>query len=269
MPLILPNTIANSIPADGDKLDQNFDSIVAWANQEAVTRDGSTAMTAPLLLSGAPTQPNQAATKAYVDGSVPLGVMWQFAGDTAPTNWMLCRGQTISRATYAALFAVIGTRFGTGDGSTTFALPDMQGQYPIGHNPGGTYFFNGVGQRYGNRNAALAAHTHNGVDHLHGLGGNSGGRTNTHQHSPPDFPTLHMTANPGFYLATQAGGPLGVEILNLVNFPTGGDGADHGHSLPATTAINDRSLVTSSTGIDPLNGNLPPSVSFNFIMKVQ
>ena len=67
MPLILPNTIANAIPADGEKLDQNFDTITDWANQDAITSDGATAMIAPLLLPGAPTQPNQAATKGYVD----------------------------------------------------------------------------------------------------------------------------------------------------------------------------------------------------------
>jgi hypothetical protein len=67
MPLILPNTIANEIPADGDKLQQNFETIQDWANQNAITADGSTAMVAPLLLPGAPTQPNQAATKEYAD----------------------------------------------------------------------------------------------------------------------------------------------------------------------------------------------------------
>ena len=70
MPLILPNTITNNIPADGDKLGQNFNTITDWANQEAVTRDGSTAMVSPLLLPGPPTQPNQAATKGYVDTTI-------------------------------------------------------------------------------------------------------------------------------------------------------------------------------------------------------
>ena len=76
MALILPNTIANLIPADGDKLNQNFDTIVDWANQDAITADGSTGMTAPLLLPGAPTQPNQAATKAYVDTAVEWKPRW-------------------------------------------------------------------------------------------------------------------------------------------------------------------------------------------------
>jgi hypothetical protein len=67
MALILPNTIANETPADGAKLQQNFATIADWGNQDAISADGSTAMRAPLLLPGAPTQPNQAATKAYAD----------------------------------------------------------------------------------------------------------------------------------------------------------------------------------------------------------
>jgi hypothetical protein len=67
MPLILPNTIANEQFADGDKLQQNYATIEDWANQEAITRDGSTAMQQQLLLPGPPTETNQASTKGYVD----------------------------------------------------------------------------------------------------------------------------------------------------------------------------------------------------------
>jgi microcystin-dependent protein len=51
---------------------------------------------------------------------------------TAPAGWILCYGQAINRTTYADLFAVIGTTFGVGDGSTTFNLPDMRGRGAIG-----------------------------------------------------------------------------------------------------------------------------------------
>ena len=68
MPLILPNDIANGQLADGERLQQNNDAVESWANQEAITRDGATAMTAPLsLVAGPPTAPNQAASKEYVD----------------------------------------------------------------------------------------------------------------------------------------------------------------------------------------------------------
>ena len=56
----------------------------------------------------------------------PIGIINGYGGATAPEGWMLCQGQAISRTEYADLFAVIGTNFGSGDGSTTFNLPDMR-----------------------------------------------------------------------------------------------------------------------------------------------
>lgn len=56
--------------------------------------------------------------------------MWPVA--TPPAGWFNCDGSTISRATYSALFAVIGTTYGVGDGSTTFAIPNFNNKMPIG-----------------------------------------------------------------------------------------------------------------------------------------
>lgn len=69
----------------------------------------------------------------------PVGMITPFAGSTAPTGWLLCYGQAVSRTTYAGLFTVLGTAYGTGDGSTTFNLPDLRGRFPLGKdNMGGT-----------------------------------------------------------------------------------------------------------------------------------
>ena len=56
----------------------------------------------------------------------PIGSIVPYGGLIAPSGWMLCHGQAVSRTTYAKLFSVIGTSFGTGDGSTTFNLPDLR-----------------------------------------------------------------------------------------------------------------------------------------------
>lgn len=56
----------------------------------------------------------------------PLGTINAFGGATAPEGWLLCQGQALSRTDYKDLFDVIGTSFGSGDGSTTFNLPDMR-----------------------------------------------------------------------------------------------------------------------------------------------
>lgn len=58
----------------------------------------------------------------YADA--PIGAISAFGGATAPQGWLLCHGQAISRTDYAELFAVIGTAYGSGDGSTTFNVPD-------------------------------------------------------------------------------------------------------------------------------------------------
>lgn len=55
---------------------------------------------------------------------MPAGVMMPFAGKSIPSGWLLCNGANVSRTTYAKLFAAIGTTWGSGDGSTTFTLPN-------------------------------------------------------------------------------------------------------------------------------------------------
>jgi len=70
---------------------------------------------------------------------VPTATIAPFAGSTAPTGWIFCAGQAVSRTTYASLFAVIGTTYGAGDGSTTFGAPDLRGRMALGlDNTGGT-----------------------------------------------------------------------------------------------------------------------------------
>lgn len=64
--------------------------------------------------------------------TLPIGAITQFSGSIAPTNWLFCNGQAISRTEYSELFATIGTTYGEGDGSTTFNLPDFIGRVPVG-----------------------------------------------------------------------------------------------------------------------------------------
>jgi microcystin-dependent protein len=72
-------------------------------------------------------------------GAVPIGSVTAFAGSAAPSGWLLCGGQTVSRTQYSGLFLTIGTTYGAGDGSTTFALPDLRGRTIAGEDDmGGT-----------------------------------------------------------------------------------------------------------------------------------
>jgi hypothetical protein len=69
--------------------------------------------------------------------SAPTGSIQAFAGPEAsiPAGWLLCDGSAISRIDYAALFTVISTYWGVGNGSTTFNIPNMQNRVPVGATP--------------------------------------------------------------------------------------------------------------------------------------
>ena len=68
--------------------------------------------------------------------SLPSGSVIDYAGTSAPNGWLVCDGSAVSRTTYAALFAAIGTTWGVGDGSTTFNLPDLRNRFTRGPTPG-------------------------------------------------------------------------------------------------------------------------------------
>lgn len=67
--------------------------------------------------------------RALVSKSSITAEVKAYAGSTAPEGYLLCQGQAVSRTTYSALFAVLGTSHGQGDGSTTFNLPDYRGTF--------------------------------------------------------------------------------------------------------------------------------------------
>ena len=91
-------------------------------------------------------------------GAVPAGSIQYFAGSSAPDGYLKANGALISRTTYADLFTAIGTTFGVGDGSTTFAVPDLRGEFPRGWDDG-----RGIdsGRAFGAAQAdAVQDHTH-------------------------------------------------------------------------------------------------------------
>ena len=89
-----------------------------------------------------PTSGDHLARKSYVDSvagsgaSVPTGSVITWLTATPPSGYLECDGSVINRTTYASLFAVIGTSFGVGDGSTTFGLPDFRGEFLRGFDNG-------------------------------------------------------------------------------------------------------------------------------------
>ena len=69
---------------------------------------------------------------------IPSGVITPYAGSSAPIGYLMADGADVSRTTYANLFTVIGTTYGSGDGSTTFNLPDLRQKFPLGKAASGT-----------------------------------------------------------------------------------------------------------------------------------
>lgn len=112
----------------------------------SLPRNGSAPMGANLPMSGYKitgmadgTAATDAATYGQVLNICPVGSLMDYAGSTAPSGWLLCYGQAVSRTTYSALFTALGTTYGVGDGSTTFNIPDCRGRARAGKdNMGGT-----------------------------------------------------------------------------------------------------------------------------------
>ena len=88
------------------------------------------------------------------------GFIQMFAGSTAPTGWLLCDGSAVSRTTYADLYAVIGTTYGSGNGSTTFNLPDLRGRVGVGYKSTDTAF-DTLGETGGSKD--LQEHYHKSI----------------------------------------------------------------------------------------------------------
>jgi microcystin-dependent protein len=167
-------------------------------------------------------------------------VMW--GGSTALAGWLICNGAAVSRATYAALFAVTGTAYGSGDGSTTFNLPDLRGRMAAGLK-GADAEFDTLGETGGEKTHMLTT-----VE------------MPAHQHESP-FPSNSGTSGSGNYgevfgygrTAAETG--QGVEIYNLSDSNWAAEG-------------NEVHPLVSSSGSGGAHNNLPPYIVLNYIIKV-
>lgn len=145
---------------------------VTLARSGADTINGSTSITVKM---GRMAMVFSDGTSAYyafeipaANGAIPAGALQPYAGTSTPTGWLLCDGTAVSRTTYAALFAAIGTTWGSGDGSTTFNLPNLQRRTLVGSGGSATATLsNAVGNTGGEEThtvtiAEMPAHAHPG-----------------------------------------------------------------------------------------------------------
>lgn len=103
---------------------------------------------------------------------IPSGSIMCFAGATSPDGWLLCDGTAISRESFASLFNAIGTTYGSGNGSTTFNLPNFKGRVPVGRDAAQTEF-NNMGETGGEKThtltiAEMPSHDHGGSTSTNG-----------------------------------------------------------------------------------------------------
>lgn len=238
---------------------------------------------------------------------VPIGSVTPFAGQSAPSGWLLCNGAAVSRTTYAALYAIIGTTYGSGNGSSTFNLPDMQGRFPLGADtayargakggeeshiltvdemPSHTHTQNAHNHSASGSSASAGAHTHtltvnSGGSHNHSA---SSGSAGSHRHNW--LWGTNGPANGGNIMA----GWGGVNSSNAYNDGlqialagahthsiTVNSGGSHnhsgtaqsagGHSHTITVSVSSTTATNQNTGGGKAHNNMPPYLTMNYIIK--
>lgn len=158
------------------------------------------------------------------NGSNEVGEIRMWTSATAPDKWLICDGTTISRTTYADLFAVLGSTYGGGDGSTTFAIPNFKGRSPLGAGESSAtgHTAHTLGQMSGEETHALQTGEH--ASHSHGL---SNAQLYCYNNSG------------GAYKTATAGGNWTVTDRSGINKSTNSQGSGTGHNtLHPYTGVN-------------------------------
>lgn len=219
----------------------------------------------------------------------PTGTILTFGGSVAPDGWLLCNGSAISRTTYARLFAVLSTTYGTGDGSTTFTLPDMRGVYPrgagtngtanyggvIGHTPDGGSLANKGGQKTAKNGLTATSSTPTvsgttNIAHSHGSSSVTGTTdgSGSHYHriwtNGPTTDRLNWdTTSPSLNIGgwgLTAGGGANTGDYNMFAHPDS-DGFNSNHSHGSSYTASGQSLGTSNIS---LSGSVStPTITVN------
>ena len=181
------------------------------------------------------------------------GIIQMFAGATPPTGWLVCDGSAISRTTYATLFAAIGTTWGSGDGSTTFNVPDLRGRMPMGAGTGSGLTARTLGN-------TLGTETHN-------HGGNSGEVTlsaaqsglpaHTHAFTQPTVKVKYSKAVASGSATNHIDGSSSSSTAAPMEVSGGAVGAVTGGAKAASSAH--KHTISS-------NANIPPAAVINFII---
>tara|TARA_R100001015_G_C4633546_1_gene198670 strand:+ start:1093 stop:1653 length:561 start_codon:yes stop_codon:yes gene_type:complete len=143
---------------------------------------------------------------------VNTGLIIPWSDSSVPSGFLECNGQAVSRSTYSALFAVIGTTYGAGDGASTFLVPDLQDNVPVGRSPG----------------KALAS---TGGANTVATSGAIGGTAANHTLSSPEIASHSHNVN--WSQKNASGNSFGRAPATGFNSGNTGGGGSHTHSLSA------------------------------------
>ena len=189
------------------------------------------------------------------DVILPPGVVFAFGGTAAPTGYLLCDGTAVSRTTYAALFTAIGVAHGSGDGSTTFNLPDYRGRFIRGRDAGQGRDPDAAGR-------TTMASGGNSGDNVGSLQGHAF-QTHTHtqnSHSHVETACASGTASPGNSSVSRSAN-------DSCGSPAGSNGASLVLSTVGATATNQNALATGTFAQSSSNESRPVNANANFIIK--
>ena len=195
-----------------------------------------------------------------------VGAIKPWTKATAPAGYLLCDGSAVSRTTYAELFAVTGTTYGVGNGSTTFNVPQLQGKMPQGYD-GNTYNLAGTG----GANAVTVSVTNNqaATNATNQAVTVTGSISNTSLTTAQLASHTHSETQGALFGLSVVGGPFNVNRGNT-GANTGGAGSgtghNHSHTLSGTLTGN---VTTSLTGAVTAAGtnSFSPFVVVNYIIK--
>lgn len=188
-----------------------------------------------------------------VAASIPSGAITAFGGSSIPSGWLICGGQAVSRTTYSALFSAIGTTYGTGDGSTTFNVPDLTSRFPAGK--GASTWSDTLNEQGGSAQAVVVTHTHT-FGHTHSGSTTAGEGAHTH--------LIDVRLDP----IQGSSGAVGTSnsVANSTRTIPSNNSA-HQHSF-ATDAQNTTTVPAPAGATAASNtANLPPYIVVNYIIK--
>ena len=198
---------------------------------------------------------------------IPAGTIMAYGGASAPTGYLLCDASAVSRTTYARLFAAVGTAFGTGDGSTTFNVPDLRDKVPLGKGSNNATL--GVTTGSAGASSVLTSASKTGVTTATnstgtGTTGDTGGSTvanNTGSDGDGDL-TVGTTS-----VAASAKDSTTTTVVNSVTQ------AAHTHTIPSLTVNNHNHSVPAlsipALSVDAFTvATTLPSEVVNYIIKI-